>query len=271
MRSDTRPLSVGTVTSPPSMASCIATGRSTRRSSPSRVKKGCGFTRTRRYASPGGPPPTPGLPWPARRMRWPSFTPGGIFTVSRLAGWPFSREIWITCSDPLYASGRVISTAPLRELLPLGTDRVVPLSLLGIAEDFVSLVDLFEALLRVRLLVDVRVVLACELSVGLLDVLGRGAFRNAKRLVVVLVFDRHPFRPRKLVRRRARRCDARTCRLDLRGRHVRSGQQRRLEHLVDRLHELDVDRVDDLLRDVDQILLVLLRHEEGLDPGAVRR
>src|SRR5207249_4157256 len=86
-------------------------GRSTRRSSPSRVKKGCGFTRTRRYASPGGPPPTPGLPWPARRMRWPSFTPGGIFTVSRLAGWPFSREIWITCSDPLYASGRVISTS----------------------------------------------------------------------------------------------------------------------------------------------------------------
>ena len=124
MRSDTRPLSVGTVTSPPSMASCIATGRSTRRSSPSRVKKGCGFTRTRRYASPGGPPPTPGLPWPARRMRWPSFTPGGIFTVSRLAGWPFSREIWITCSDPLYASGRVISTSPSTSSPCLARDRV---------------------------------------------------------------------------------------------------------------------------------------------------
>src|SRR6266849_3993270 len=61
IRSDTRPFSVGTVTSPPSNASCIATGRSTRRSSPSRVKNGCGFTRTRRYASPGSPPFTPGL------------------------------------------------------------------------------------------------------------------------------------------------------------------------------------------------------------------
>src|SRR5207244_2371347 len=98
----------------------------------------------------------------------------------------------------------------------------------------------------------------------------RGVLPNAQRLVVVLVLDRHPFRPRKLVRWRGRR-DARTCRLDLRGGHVRSGQQRRLEHLVDRVHELDVDRVDDLLRYIDEILLVLLRHEEDLDPGAVRR
>src|SRR5205085_765722 len=82
------------------------------------------FARKLRYASPGGPPPTPGLPWPARRMRWPSFTPGGIFTVSRLAGWPFSREIWITCSDPLYASGRVISTSPSTSSPCLARDRV---------------------------------------------------------------------------------------------------------------------------------------------------
>src|SRR5438034_730518 len=102
------------------------------------------------------------------------------------------------------------------------------------------------------------------------DVVGRGVLRNAKRLVVVLVLDRHPFRPRKLVRWRGR-WHARTCRLDLRGRNVRSGQERRLEHLVDGLHELDVDRVDDLLWDVHQVLLVLLRHEEDLDPGTVRR
>src|SRR5438105_4952585 len=162
------------------------------------------------------------------------------------------------------------TSAPLRELLPLGADRVISLSLVGIAEDFVSLVDLLEAPLGVRLLVDVWVVLARELSVGLLDVVGRRVLRNAQRLVVVLVRDGHRFRPRKLVRWRGR-SDARTCRLDLRGRHVRSGQQRRFEHLVDRLHELDVDRVDDLLRYIDEILLVLLRHEEDLDPGAVRR
>src|SRR3989454_3306437 len=172
--------------------------------------------------------------------------------------------------DVLEAAGPGGTSAPLRELLPLRADRVVALSLLGIAEDLVGLVDLLELLFRVRLFVYVRVVLACELSVGLLDVVGRGVLRNAKRLVVVLVLDRHPFRPRKLVRWRGR-WHARTCRLDLRGRHVRSGQERRLEHLVDGLHELDVDRVDDLLRDVHQVLLVLLRHEEDLDPGAVRR
>src|SRR2546426_2525122 len=172
--------------------------------------------------------------------------------------------------DVLEAAGPGGTSAPLRELLPLRADRVVALALLGIAEDLVGLVDLLELLFRVRFLVYVRVVLACELSVGLLDVVGRGVLRNAKRLVVVLVLDRHPFRPRKLVRWRGR-WHARTCRLDLRGRHVRSGQERRLEHLVDGLHELDVDRVDDLLRDVHEILLVLLRHEEDLDSGAVRR
>src|SRR5438445_9763770 len=104
----------------------------------------------------------------------------------------------------LEAAGPRGTSAPLRELLPLGSDRVISLSLVGIAEDFVSLVDLFETLFRVRLFVDVRVVLACELSVGLLDVARRGVLRNAQRLVVVLVLDRHPFRPRKLVRWRGR-------------------------------------------------------------------
>src|SRR5438045_4892225 len=96
----------------------------------------------------------------------------------------------------LEAAGPGGASAPLRELLPLRADRVVSLSLVGIAEDLVGLVDLFELFLRVRLLVDVRVVLACELAVRLLDVLGRGVLRNAEGLVVVLVLDRHPLRPR---------------------------------------------------------------------------
>src|SRR5438552_2575125 len=56
--------------------------------------------------------------------------------------------------------------------LPIGPDRVVPLALLGIAEDLVGLIDLLEALLGLRLLVDVRVVLARQLPVGLLDLAG---------------------------------------------------------------------------------------------------
>src|SRR5256885_1872570 len=74
----------------------------------------------------------------------------------------------------LEAAGPRGTSAPLRELLPLGADRVISLSLVGIAEDFVSLVDLLEALLGVRLFVDVWVVLARGLSVGLLDVAGGG-------------------------------------------------------------------------------------------------
>src|SRR2546430_993881 len=109
----------------------------------------------------------------------------------------------------LEAAGPGGTSAPSRELLPIGSDRVVPLALLGIAEDLVGLIDLLELLFRVRFLVHVRVVLARELSVGLLDVVGRGVLRNAQRLVVVLVFDRHRLRPRKLVRWCRRRRDGR--------------------------------------------------------------
>src|SRR5207245_8239055 len=95
--------------------------------------------------------------------------------------------------DVLEAAGPGGTSAPLRELPPLRADRVVALSLLRIAEDLVGLVDLLDLLFRVRLLVDVRVVLACELSVGLLDVVGRRGLRNARRFVVVLALGRLPF------------------------------------------------------------------------------
>jgi hypothetical protein len=90
--------------------------------------------------------------------------------------------------DPLESTG-LLATLP--EALPLRTDGVVALALLGIGEDLVGLVDLLEALLRLRFLVDVRVVLARELAVGLLDLLGARILRDAECLVVVLVLDRH--------------------------------------------------------------------------------
>src|SRR2546428_6826237 len=75
--------------------------------------------------------------------------------------------------------------------LPVRTHGVVALALGGIAEDLVGLVDLLEPALRLRLLVDVRVVLARELAVRLLDVLGGGVLSHPEDLVVVLVLDRH--------------------------------------------------------------------------------
>src|SRR4029434_11231032 len=71
----------------------------------------------------------------------------------------------------------------------VGAQLVVFLSLRGIAEHLVGLVDLLEARLR-RLVarVHVRVMLARELPEGLLDLLLGGAFVNAKRRVVILEF-----------------------------------------------------------------------------------
>src|SRR5258706_9630336 len=114
--------------------------------------------------------------------------PAGIVAKRILTGLPRV--------DVLESAGPGGTSAPLRELLPLRADRVIALALLGIAEDLVGLVDLFELFLRVRLFVDVRVVLARELSVGLLDVVGRRVLRNAKGLVVILVRDLHPLNPR---------------------------------------------------------------------------
>src|SRR4051794_22005236 len=62
---------------------------------------------------------------------------------------------------------------------------VVLLALLGVAQDVVGLGDLLEALLRHRILVGVRVVLARELAVRLLDVVLRRLLVDAEDLVVV--------------------------------------------------------------------------------------
>src|SRR5205085_2544100 len=67
---------------------------------------------------------------------------------------------------------------------------VVGGALLLVLQGLVGLRHLLEFLLCIRLLGDVRVVLARELAVGLLDVVVAGAALQAEGLVVVLVF--HP-------------------------------------------------------------------------------
>src|SRR5436190_17004694 len=79
-RSFLRPLSVGTSTSAPRMASGIVSGTSTSRLSTRRWKAGDAPTGVTTYRSPGGPPLRPASPLPARRTREPSLTPAGMFT-----------------------------------------------------------------------------------------------------------------------------------------------------------------------------------------------
>src|SRR5207302_7750486 len=96
----TGPFNVGTCTLAPSAASEYVTGRSTVRSPPRRPKTGCGSTRTSTYRSPGAPPAGPASPLPRTRIRWPSFTPGGIRTensrVRRTLPDPW--QVWHGCS-----------------------------------------------------------------------------------------------------------------------------------------------------------------------------
>ncbi len=68
-----------------------------------------------------------------------------------------------------------------------GTARVVLLALLGVRERVVGALDFLELLLGFRIVgVAVRVVLAGQLPVGLLDLLGRSAFGDAQDFVEVL-------------------------------------------------------------------------------------
>ena len=75
--------------------------------------------------------------------------------------------------------------------LPVGTELVVGLALLGVGEDLVGLADLLEALLgRGVALVDVGMVLAGKATEGLLDVGLTGALVYAEGGVVVAILHR---------------------------------------------------------------------------------
>src|SRR5690606_14827831 len=67
---------------------------------------------------------------------------------------------------------------------------------LRVLEHLVGLGDLLEARLGLRLLADVRVELAGQLPVGLLNLLRRGGPRDVQRLVVVLELHAAPSRCR---------------------------------------------------------------------------
>src|SRR5262249_35106148 len=85
-----------------------------------------------------------------------------------------------------------------------GAEGVVLLTLLGIREQVVRALDFLETLLGRRVAgVPVRVVLACELAVGLLDLLGARVLRDAEDLVWITGLGRHRL-PSQLQRSRER-------------------------------------------------------------------
>src|SRR5262249_26078714 len=76
--------------------------------------------------------------------------------------------------------------------LPVLAELVVALTLLRIGEDGIGLPNIFEFLFRSCVAgVDVRVILARQLTVGLLDFVRRRGARNTQGLIVVLELDSH--------------------------------------------------------------------------------
>src|SRR6185295_2749513 len=80
----------------------------------------------------------------------------------------------------------------LARVLPRRAELVVLLALLRILQDLVGLADLLELELGLGVLVHVRVVLARQLPVRLLNVLLAGVFLDPQRRVIVLVVQRLP-------------------------------------------------------------------------------
>src|SRR5690606_11894007 len=98
----------------------------------------------------------------------------------RAAGRPARAEALAEGAEPVLRGTEVLAGAEAAEIVVGG-------ALLLVAQRLVGLGDLLETLLRVRLLGDVRVVLAGEAAVGLLDLVLGGAALDAEDLVVVLV------------------------------------------------------------------------------------
>ena len=74
--------------------------------------------------------------------------------------------------------------------LPVGAQLVVGRAFLGIPEYLVGLADFLEALFGIRLVTDIRVILARQFLVGALDLILGGILRDPHDLVVVFVLHR---------------------------------------------------------------------------------
>src|SRR5262249_47351747 len=76
--------------------------------------------------------------------------------------------------------------------LPVCSELVVLLAFVGVAQDFVSFLGLLELLFSLLVVrVEVRMVFAGQLAIGLLDFSIAGAARHAENLVIVLKLHSH--------------------------------------------------------------------------------
>src|SRR2546428_9065396 len=130
---------------------------------------------------PGGCPPGDRAAAPSKK---------GFKKVAETAA-----EALLPCPGP---TSRLTAARRRREIhavFPARTELIILLAFFRIAEDLVGLVDLLEfflghLLLRRRVL-QIRMVLARELAIGVPDLLRGCIARNAQDLVVISIFDAH--------------------------------------------------------------------------------
>src|SRR5271165_537206 len=69
---------------------------------------------------------------------------------------------------------------------------IIGRALLGIAQHLIGFLNLFEAVLGVLLLADVRMILASQLAIGALDLVRIGPTGHAESFVIILILHAHP-------------------------------------------------------------------------------
>src|SRR4029077_890914 len=128
----------------------------------------------------------------ARASAWAA--PGAkqrLKKVAEAASAPGTEEVAeiAVCNVPAFPARR---RGEISARLPVLAELVIAFTLLRIGEDCIGLPNIFEFFFRRCVAgVDVRVILARQLTVGLLDVVRRRGARHTQGLVVVLELDSH--------------------------------------------------------------------------------
>src|SRR3989454_11020321 len=130
---------------------------------------------------PGGWPPGERPPAPSERA---------LKKIAKTAA-----EALLPCPGPTSRMTAARRRREIHAVFPARTELIILLAFFRIAEHLVGLVDLLKFflshfLLRRRVL-QIRVILACELAVGIPDRLRGCITRNAQDLVVISIFDAH--------------------------------------------------------------------------------
>ena len=77
-------------------------------------------------------------------------------------------------------------------MFPVGTKAVIGTAIIRIFQHLVGFVDLFEFLLSIGILIDIRMIASGKLTISFLDLGGISVARYTQYLIIILVFHADP-------------------------------------------------------------------------------